>query len=141
MLFRSNPKYEQVSHEKTGHREAIEVVFNPRKVTYEELLELFWKQIDPFDSKGQFCDKGEQYTSAIFYGSSTQKLAAEQSKKRKERELKKEIATAILPAKIFYPAEDYHQSYYEKNPMKYKFYRRACGRDERRKEVWGTIVP
>ena len=128
---KENPTYEETSSGTTGHREAIEVVYDSKKITYKDLLKVFWMNIDPFDKAGQFCDKGEQYTSAIFFQNDTQKKEAEESKP------KGNVATAILPAKKFYPAETYHQSYYQKNPIRYKFYRFNCGRDKRLKEVWG----
>ncbi len=129
--LKENPTYEETSSGGTGHREAIEVVFDSKKITYQELVKIFWENIDPFDRDGQFCDKGEQYTSAIFYTNEAQKKAAETSKP------KGIVATLILPAKKFYPAEGYHQSYYTKNPIRYKFYRFNCGRDKRLKEIWG----
>jgi peptide-methionine (S)-S-oxide reductase len=128
---KENPTYEQTSSGSTGHREAIEVVYDAKKIAYKDLLKVFWENIDPFDKDGQFCDKGEQYTAAIFYANDEQKKEAELSKP------KGNVATSILPAKKFYPAETYHQSYYEKNPVRYKFYRFNCGRDKRLKEVWG----
>ena len=134
-----NPTYEQVSTGRTGHTEAVEVVYDPRTVTYAQLLEVFWRNIDPYDASGQFCDKGQQYTAAIFYGSPEEKRAADLSKEMLERSGRVEgrIVTQILPAAPFYPAEDYHQHYYKKNPVKYKFYRWNCGRDKRLQQVWG----
>lgn len=130
-----NPTYEEVSSKQTGHREALQVTYNPEKVTYAKLLEVFWHNIDPLDASGQFCDKGFQYTSAIFYHDDEQKKLAEASKQKLR--LEGEIHTEIIPASAFYPAEDYHQDYYTKNPIRYKFYRFSCGRDQRLKEVWG----
>ena len=132
-----NPTYEQVSTGDTGHREAIKVVYDPHKVSYEDLLDVFWKNHDPFDNKGQFCDIGFQYSPAVYYIDDEQKELAEKSKVAAEEKLGAEILTAIEPVKEFYPAEDYHQNYYEKNPVRYKFYRWNCGRDERLEEVWG----
>ena len=136
---KDNPTYEETSSGSTGHREAIEVVFDPQKITYKELLKIFWKNIDPFDSKGQFCDKGEQYTSAVFYTNDAQKSDFEASLKDLEKQgiAVSKFATSVLKAKKFFNAEDYHQSYYEKNPIRYKYYRFSCGRDQRLKTVWG----
>lgn len=135
-----NPTYEQTSSGNTGHREAIEVVFDPKKITYKKLLEVFWKNVDPLDSKGQFCDKGEQYSSAVYYMTDAQKQAFQESLPivKQQLKLKGEIATLLLPAKKFYAAEDSHQNYYLKNPLRYKFYRAGCGRDARLKDVWGS---
>jgi peptide-methionine (S)-S-oxide reductase len=135
----ANPTYAEVSSGKTGHVEAMQVTYDPRVVTYEQLLEVFWKNIDPLDPDGQFCDKGPQYTTAIFYAGDEQKKAAEASlEKWKSSELfSKPIATRIVEASTFYPAEDYHQNYYKLNPMRYKFYRYSCGRDQRLEQVWG----
>ena len=137
---KENAIYEKTSAGGTGHREAIEVVFDPKKITYEKLLQIFWKNVDPYDAKGQFCDKGEQYTSAVYYANAEQKAAFEKVKSEliKLGKLKPEIATLLLEQKPFYPAEDYHQSYYKKNPIRYKYYRASCGRDKRLKEVWGN---
>ncbi len=136
---KDNPTYEETSSGSTGHREAVEVSFDPQKITYKKLLEVYWKNIDPLDSKGQFCDKGEQYTSAVFYQNEEQKKAFEISKTEIEKkgQLKSKIETLLLPAQKFYAAEDYHQSYYKKNPVRYKYYRLRCGRDNRLKELWG----
>ena len=110
-----NPTYEQVSGEKTGHKEAVQVTFDPTKITYDELLETYWHNIDPFDATGQFCDKGDSYKAFIFYTNETQKKKAKESKKKHETELKQPIVTEIVGATTFYPAEEYHQKYYEKN--------------------------
>ncbi len=133
------PTYEQVSAGDTGHREAIRITFNPDEVTYSKLLDIFWHNVDPFDRAGQFCDKGMQYTSAIYYLDQKQKEAAEASKSigTGQSKIKGEIATEVVPAKTFYLAEEYHQSYYLKNPYRYKFYRYSCGRDKRLEAVWG----
>lgn len=132
-----NPSYEQVSAGNTGHYEALRVTYDPEKVSYEELLATFWPNIDPFDANGQFCDKGKQYRAAIFYGNEEEKKLAEASKKKRQEKLEFDIATEILPASTFYPAEEYHQDYYLKNPVKYKYYRWRCGRDARLEQVWG----
>lgn len=131
-----NPTYEQVSHENTGHYESVEITFDPEIISYQEILKLFWKNIDPIDAQGQFCDRGDSYRSAIFYSNERQKELAEQSKTDLEKELKMPVATGIIPASKFYIAEDYHQDYHSKNPIRYKFYRSACGRDRRLKELW-----
>lgn len=128
---KDNPTYEDTSRGGTGHREAIAVVYDPQKISYSQLLKIFWENIDPFDKAGQFCDKGEQYTSAVFTNSDKEKKEFEKTKP------KGNVATLLLPAKKFYPAEEYHQSYYKKNPIRYKFYRYNCGRDKRLKEIWG----
>lgn len=132
-----NPTYEQVSTGTSGHIEVIEVKYDPKKISYEKLLDVFWKNIDPLDPKGQFCDKGEQYISAVMYADESQKAAFEKSKAAIQAKLKGEIATKLLPMAKFYPAEDYHQSYYEKNPIRYKYYSTSCGRPKRLKELWG----
>lgn len=134
-----NPTYEQVSGGNTGHAEALQVTYDPKKVSYEKLLEVFWKNVDPTDAGGQFCDRGDQYRTGIFYHDDEQKQLAEQSKKELEKSgrFKQPIATEIVRASPFYPAEEYHQDYYRKNPFRYKIYRFGCGRDARLKEVWG----
>jgi peptide-methionine (S)-S-oxide reductase len=132
-----NPTYEEVSSGGTGHLESIEVTYDPAKVTYEHLLEVFWHNVDPLDGAGQFCDKGGQYKAAIFYRDEAQKKAAEASKAGVARRFPK-VATEIRPASMFFKAEEYHQDYYKKNPVRYKFYRFNCGRDQRLKEVWGA---
>ncbi len=130
-----NPTYEQVSYGRTGHLEAVKIEYDPSKVSYEKLLEVFWVNIDPLDGRGQFCDKGEQYTSAIFALDEKQREAAEAS--FAALTLEGEIQTTVRPAATFYPAEDYHQDYYKKNPIRYKYYRWGCGRDKRLKQLWG----
>ena len=134
----ANPTYEQVSAGSTGHIEVVKVEYDPAKVSYEKLLDIFWRNIDPFDADGQFCDKGSQYRSAIFFGNDKEKELAEASKKQIAEKLGQAVVTDILSASEFYPAEDYHQDYYEKNPLKYKFYRYGCGRDARLETVWGA---
>ena len=131
-----NPTYEQVSHEETGHYEAIEVIYDPKKISYDKIVDIFWKNVDPLDDKGQFCDKGNSYLSAIFYLDDVQKNFAQTSLKKVKERFKSDIATKVLPAATFWPAEEYHQSYYKKNPIRYAYYRRACGRDSRLKELW-----
>lgn len=131
------PSYESVSAGATGHHEAVEIQFDPKQITYEQLLDIFWHNVDPFDDHGQFCDKGSSYRAAIFYLDESQQKQAEESKKRVEKELGKVVVTQILPASQFYPAEEYHQDYAKKNPIRYKFYRFGCGRDNRLKEIWG----
>ena len=135
---KKNPHYREVSSGSTGHYEVLQVTYDPNQVSYQQLLEVFWRNIDPLDGTGQFCDKGQQYQSAIFYGDEKERLAAQQSIAEITEKLGKPIATKLLPAAEFYPAEDYHQDYYLKNPRRYKFYRWNCGRDQRLEEVWGS---
>jgi methionine-S-sulfoxide reductase len=132
-----NPTYEQVSSDTTGHYEAVRVVYDPKRVSYAQLLERFWPTIDPTDAGGQFCDRGSSYRSAIFV-TPEQRAAAEASKAKlaKSGVLPGPVATEILPAAPFYPAESYHQDYYKKNPIRYRFYRLNCGRDARLDKVW-----
>lgn len=132
-----DPTYREVSSGRTGHLEVLQVEYDPSRVSYEELLEVFWRNIDPHDPRGQFCDKGEQYQAAIFALNDGQRAAAEASKTAVEAELSEPVVTEIRPAAKFYPAEDYHQDYYKKNPVRYKFYRWNCGRDQRLQQVWG----
>ena len=133
-----NPTYQQVSAGRTGHAEVVRVEYDPAKVTYEKLLEVFWRNVDPFAVDAQFCDHGDQYRSAIFPADDEQRRLAEASlSKVRERFPGKKIATKIEEADKFWPAEDYHQDYYVKNPVRYKFYRFNCGRDARLKEIWG----
>ena len=133
-----NPTYNG-NHE--GHFEAVEITYDPAKISYKELIEYFWINIDPFDATGQFCDKGSSYLSAIFVANETEKKLAEQSKKKVvEKFPTKEVVTPILNASTFYPIkgdESYHQDYYKKSPIRYKVYRWSCGRDKRLKEIWG----
>jgi peptide-methionine (S)-S-oxide reductase len=136
-----NPTYGEVSNGDTGHFEAMQVRFDPQQVSYETLLDTFWHNIDPLDSRGQFCDKGAQYRSAIFYNTPQQQQAAEESKAAIAQKLNQPIATEILPAAAFYEAEDYHQNYYQTRPVRYKVYRFGCGRDQRLAEVWGNEAP
>lgn len=134
-----NPTYEETSAGGTGHRESIEVTYDPQKITFKQLLETFWHNVDPFDTKGQFCDKAEQYTSAVFYKTPEEKAEYDKSLEtvKKTALVKGEIATIAKPFTNFYPAEEYHQSYYSKNPIRYAYYRNGCGRDKRLKEIWG----
>jgi methionine-S-sulfoxide reductase len=134
-----NPTYEQVSEGGTGHLESVEVTYDPRRLTYAQLLDAFWHDVDPFDDEGQFCDKGSQYRSAIFFHDGQQKVAAEASKAALEKHFGRKIATDILPAGPFYRAEEYHQNYAKKNPLRYHFYRFNCGRDQRLQAVWGRV--
>jgi peptide-methionine (S)-S-oxide reductase len=138
----SDAHYEKVSSGHTGHFEAVQVVYDPAKVSYPKLLDVFWHDIDPYDGGGQFCDRGRQYRSAIFVRDEAERQAAQDSKQALAQHgpLRKPVATEILPAQAFYPAEEYHQEYYRKNPLKYKFYRATCGRDARLEEVWGTAT-
>jgi methionine-S-sulfoxide reductase len=135
-----NPTYEDYG--KKGHIEAVELTYDPSKISYKQLLDLFWRKIDPTDGGGQFCDRGQEYTTAIFYNTEEQKHLAEETKKALEEsaQLKAPVVTEIVKAGKFYRAEDYHQDYYQKNPLKYKFYRFNCGRDRRLKEIWGESV-
>lgn len=137
-----NPTYEQVSRGGTGHAEAVQVVYDPSKVAYERLLDVFWLNVDPLTPDAQFCDKGNQYRTAIFFHDDEQRRAANASQRAIEESgrFAQPIVTEIVPATEFFPAEDYHQDYYEKNPLRYKFYRYSCGRDARLKELWGDAA-
>jgi len=136
---KKNPTYKEVSHGGTGHAEAVQIVYDPEKVSYTKLLDVFWHNVDPTNAHGQFCDNGDQYRSEIFYHNEEQRRLAVAS----EQELEKHkpfaapIVTRIEPASTFYPAEDYHQNYYQKNPIRYKYYRYSCGRDQRLEKLWG----
>jgi peptide-methionine (S)-S-oxide reductase len=134
-----NPTYQEVSAGGTGHAESVQVVYDPAKVSYQKLLERYWHNIDPTAKDRQFCDSGNQYRSAIFYQNEEQHRFAVQSLKALEqsRVLKAPVVTEIVPASEFYPAEEYHQHYYKKNPIRYTYYRTSCGRDKRLKELWG----
>lgn len=133
-----NPNYHQVSNGGTGHYESVQIIYDPLIVSYQQLLNYFWHNIDPTNANGQFCDKGAQYQAVIFYHNEDQKRLAIESKEQliKQGYFNK-VVTQILPAKTFYPAEDYHQKYYQKNPVRYHFYRYTCGRDQRLQELWG----
>jgi methionine-S-sulfoxide reductase len=135
-----NPTYELVGSEKTKYRESIEIVYDPSKISYDHLLDIYWKQIDPTQSDGQFTDIGPSYRAAIFYGSEEEKKAAEASKEKLARsgKFKKPIVTEILPAMKFYPAEDYHQQYYRKNPEHFDAFEVGSGRTSFEKENWGV---
>jgi peptide-methionine (S)-S-oxide reductase len=135
---KKNPTYEEVSAGTTGHTEAVEITYDPTKISYEKMLDVFWRNIDPLTANAQFCDSGSQYRSAIFYHDEAQKKLAEASKKRLQSRFKQPIVTEIARATEFYSAEDYHQDYYKKNPVRYKIYRYGCGRDRRLQELWGT---
>ncbi|HEX7081584.1 MAG TPA: peptide-methionine (S)-S-oxide reductase MsrA [Gammaproteobacteria bacterium] len=134
-----HPSYEQVSAGNTGHAESVRVEYDPDVVTYEELLDAFWHNIDPLDAGGQFCDRGDQYRSAIFYHNERQRELAERSKRELEESgvLPGKIVTEIVPATEFYPAEGYHQDYYKHNALRYRFYKYTCGRPDRLEELWG----
>lgn len=135
-----NPTYREVSAGGTGHAEAVQVAYDPKKISYERLLEVFWRNVDPLDEGGQFCDRGSQYRAAIFYHDDTQRRLAEGSRKALEasRRFSQPIVTEIVAATEFYPAEEYHQDYYRKNLVRYKYYRWGCGRDPRLTELWGA---
>jgi peptide-methionine (S)-S-oxide reductase len=135
-----NPTYRQVSSGGTGHVEAVQVVFDPRRVSYAQLLNVFWRNVDPLTPNRQFCDAGAQYRSAIFFRDADQRQRAEGSKTQLARSgrFKQPIVTEILPAAPFYAAEEYHQDYHNKNPLRYKYYKYSCGRARRLEELWGT---
>jgi peptide methionine sulfoxide reductase msrA/msrB len=133
-----HPTYQTVSVGATGHLESVQVVYDPRTVSYATLVDVFWHNIDPLTLDGQFCDFGSQYHTAIFYRDTSERRTAEESKRRLEARFGRPVATAIMPATRFYPAEAYHQHYYRKNPFRYQAYRLACGRDRRLKELWGA---
>jgi len=137
-----NPTYEQVSSGTTGHAESVQIIYDPAKISYARLLDLFWHNIDPTAKDRQFCDNGNQYRSAIFYHDAVQLKTAQQSRSalEKSKPFKEPIVTEIVEATEFYPAEEYHQHYYKKNPLRYKYYRSSCGRDRRLKELWGATA-
>jgi peptide-methionine (S)-S-oxide reductase len=134
-----NPTYEEVSSQTTGHVEAVQVSYDPSKLTYPQLVDYFWHNIDPVDARGQFCDKGSSYRSAIFYGNEEERKIAEASKQALEASgrFKGKIATEIVAAGPFYRAEEYHQQYSKKNPFKYQYYKQGCGRPQRLEQIWG----
>lgn len=134
----ADPTYEQVSAGGTGHIEAVLVVYDPAVVSYEKLLDVFWRNVDPTDDGGQFCDRGESYETAIWYRTEDQRRLAESTRAAIERSKGWDVVTPILPAETFYEAEDYHQNYHAKNPVRYKFYKWNCGRQQRLDELWGT---
>ncbi len=135
-----NPTYEQVSSGRTGHAEVVQVEYDPSKVSYAKLVEVFWRNIDPTQPNAQFCDHGSQYRSGIFYGNDEEKKIAEASKAKlvKDKPFRGDIVTEITLASQFYPAEGYHQDYYKKNPISYRFYKNGCGREARLKQLWGS---
>jgi peptide-methionine (S)-S-oxide reductase len=139
---KKNPTYEEVSAGGSGHAESVQIVYDPSKVTYERLLNVFWHNIDPTAKDRQFCDSGYQYRSAIFYHNDKQHRLALQSKVllEKNKTFKEPVVTEVVQATEFYPAEDYHQHYYKKNPIRYKYYRSGCGRDQKLKELWGNAA-
>ena len=136
---KTNPTYEEVSAGGTGHAESVEVVYDPAKVSYQKLLDHFWKNVDPLTPNAQFCDHGTQYRAAIFYGNDEEKRQAEASRQAVEQSKRftEPIVTQIVSAAKFYPAEDYHQDFYKKNPARYKFYKYTCGRAQRLEQLWG----
>ena len=138
-----SPTYSQVSAGTTGHTEAVRVVYDPAKIGYEQLLSVFWRNVDPLDAGGQFCDRGDQYRTGVFYETEEQRQLAELSKQELKASARfdKPVVTEITEASEFFPAEDYHQNYYIENPRRYKFYRYRCGRDQRLQEVWGDEAP
>jgi peptide-methionine (S)-S-oxide reductase len=135
-----NPTYTEVSAGGTGHAEAVQVVYDPARISYQALLAVFWHNIDPTVSDRQFCDVGHQYRAAIFYRGEEQRASAQRSKAalEKSKPFREPVVTEMLPATEFYPAEEYHQHYYKKNPLRYRYYRSGCGRDKRLKELWGS---
>lgn len=139
---KKNPTYKEVSAGGTGHAEAVQVVYDPVKISYPALLAVFWHNIDPTVAERQFCDVGHQYRAAIFYQGEQQHAAALQSKAalEKSKPFREPVVIEITPASEFYPAEDYHQHYYKKNPIRYSYYRSGCGRDKRLKELWGSVA-
>lgn len=134
-----NPTYKQTSSGKTGHTEAVQIVYDPKQVSYEKLLDVFWHNIDPTTPNQQFCDRGNQYRSEIFYHNDEQKQLAESSKAAldKNKPFKQPVVTQVSKASTFYAAEEYHQDYYKKNPIRYRYYRYGCGRDKRLEQLWG----
>ena len=132
-----SPTYEQVTFGDTGHLEAVKVTYDAERIDYETLLDVFWRNIDPFDDLGQFCDKGDSYRAAVFVANDRERELAESTRRAGEEKLGRIFLTRILERGPFYPAEDYHQGYYEKNPIRYSYYRFRCRRDQRLEEVWG----
>jgi len=137
-----NPTYKEVTYKETGHFEAARIVYDPKQVSLKELVDFYWKTIDPTDSRGQFCDKGSSYKSALFYQDQAQKKIFDDSliSLEKNKPFSGAIVTEILPLETFYSAEGYHQDYYKKNSFRYKLYRSGCGRDKRIKQLWGEVV-
>ncbi len=137
-----NPSYKQVSHGGTGHYEAVKIIYDPSKISYEKLLDYYWRHIDPTDAGGQFCDRGHSYKTAIFATPKQLKIAQNSKQKLQDSHvLKQKVVTKILPASKFYEAEKYHQDYYKKNPLRYTYYRKSCGRDKRIAKVWRQDEP
>src|SRR2546430_200848 len=136
-----HPSYEQVSTGRTGHLESVQVLYDPRKIDYERVVDAFWHDIDPTQVDGQFCDHGDEYRTAIFFRDSAQYRVATASRRALEQRFEQPIVTQIVQATQFYPAEEYHQHYYRKNPIRYGMYRTACGRDRRLREIWGADAP
>ena len=136
----ANPTYEQVSAGQTGHAESVEVSYDPAKVSYQKLLDAFWHNVDPVTPNAQFCDHGSQYRSAVFYGTDEEKRLSEESKGAIEhsKRFAEPIVTQLVKASTFYPAEEYHQDFYKKNPIRYKYYKFSCGRAQRLEALWGT---
>jgi peptide-methionine (S)-S-oxide reductase len=135
---KKNPSYEEVSAGVTGHAESVDIVYDPAKVTYAQLLEIFWHNIDPFTADAQFCDHGTQYRSAIFYHDDEERRLAEETKKQVQERFHRTVVTQVVAATQFYPAEEYHQDFYLHNPQRYHSYRAGCGRDRRLQEIWGA---
>lgn len=134
----ANPSYEEVTAGGTGHREVVQVLYDPSRVTYDELLEVFWRNVDPLDAGGQFCDRGHSYTTAIFARNQDQARRARESKERIQARFQETVVTPVIEGAEFYPAEEYHQNYYLEHSVRYRFYRWSCGRDDRLKELWGN---
>lgn len=135
-----DPTYQEVSSGNTGHTEAVEIVFDPARISYEQLLQVYWRNIDPTVTDRQFCDIGSQYRAAIFYHDDDQKRLAQRSRDQigMTKRFREPVVTPIQPAATFYPAEEYHRQYYKKNPLRYRYYRSSCGRDARLKQLWGS---
>ncbi len=135
---KKDPTYEQVSSGTTGHLEVVQIEYDPEIVPLEKILEVYWKNVDPYDQRGQFCDKGDQYISALFYKDQQQLAAFEKSWKAAQKNVlqKNDLKTKYLPESMFYAAEDYHQDYYKNNPIRYGYYRNGCGRDKRLQQIW-----
>lgn len=132
-----NAVYKKISAGRTKHVEAVKVEYDPKKISYQKLLDVFWRNVDPFDARGQFCDKGAQYLSYIYYASEDERRLAAASLDKVAKQFDQSVATKIAATSTFYPAEDYHQNYYQRNPIRYTFYRSRCGRDRRLEEIWG----
>jgi peptide-methionine (S)-S-oxide reductase len=137
---KQNPTYEEVSSGTTGHAESVQILYDPVRISYEKLLDVYWHNVDPTDAKGQFCDRGNQYRPAIFFHGDEQKRLAEASRRALEtsKPFPGPIVVEIVPASTFWPAEEYHQHYHSKNPIRYHYYRSRCGRDARLEQLWGT---